>query len=190
MGCFCTFKVWFIFSLSHYIALFNIVLYLSTLYLYPIICYIQHSRLRRPISKIRMILLMDTKIWIVSLIIMFAVRPICTQDAIFKMSSVSPDIYIERERYYLWNKFVQWNLYNDTEKFLLKTHTFHHLSVKVFTKSCLFSQSWKTTCLERPQNLMPYGALYRFHCISRHGIVLSYRWEHSTMSADTKWFQK
>ena len=50
----------------------------------------QHSRLRRPISKIRMILLMDTNIWIISLKIMFAVRPICAQDAIFKMSSVSP----------------------------------------------------------------------------------------------------
>ena len=31
------------------------------------------------------ILLMDAKIWMVSLMIMFAVRPICTQDAIFKM---------------------------------------------------------------------------------------------------------
>ena len=51
----------------------------------------QRSRLRHPISKIRMILLMDAKIWIISLIIMFAVHPICAQDAIFKMSSVSPD---------------------------------------------------------------------------------------------------
>ena len=33
---------------------------------------------------------MDVKIWMVSLIIMFAVHPICTQDAIFKKSSVSP----------------------------------------------------------------------------------------------------
>ena len=56
-------------------------------------CIYQRSRLRRPISKIRMILLMDAKISIVTKIIMFAVRPICTQDAIFKMSSVSPDIY-------------------------------------------------------------------------------------------------
>ena len=33
---------------------------------------------------------MDSKIWMVSLIIMFAVRPIWAQDAIFKMSRVSP----------------------------------------------------------------------------------------------------
>ena len=50
----------------------------------------QHSRLHCPISKIRMILLMGTKIWMTSLIIMFAVRPICIQDSIFKMSSESP----------------------------------------------------------------------------------------------------
>ena len=56
--------------------------------------YIQRSRLRRPISKIRMILLMDAKTWMTSLIIMFAVRPICLQDSIFKMSSESPDMYI------------------------------------------------------------------------------------------------
>ena len=36
----------------------------------------QHSRLRRPISKIRMILLMEAKIWMTSLIIMFAQHPI------------------------------------------------------------------------------------------------------------------
>ena len=47
------------------------------------------------ISKIRMILLMDSKIWMVSLIIMFAVRPICTRDAIFKISSVSPVIMFD-----------------------------------------------------------------------------------------------
>ena len=50
----------------------------------------QRSRLSRPISKIRMILLMDAKIWMTSLIIMFAVRAICIQDSIFKMSSESP----------------------------------------------------------------------------------------------------
>ena len=44
----------------------------------------QRSRLRCPISKISMILPMEAKIWMASLIIMFAVRPICTQDAIFK----------------------------------------------------------------------------------------------------------
>ena len=33
---------------------------------------------------------MDAKIWMTSLIIMFAVRPICVQDSIFKMSSESP----------------------------------------------------------------------------------------------------
>ena len=51
----------------------------------------QRSRLRRPISKIHMILLMDAKTWMTSLIIMFAVRPICVQDSIFKMSSESPE---------------------------------------------------------------------------------------------------
>ena len=53
---------------------------------------IQRSRLHRPISKIRMILLMDAKIWMTSSIIMFAVRPIFIQDSIFKMSSDSPGI--------------------------------------------------------------------------------------------------
>ena len=52
--------------------------------------FIQRSRLRRPISKIRMVLLMDAKIWMTSLIIMFAVRPTCVQDSLFKMSSESP----------------------------------------------------------------------------------------------------
>ena len=33
---------------------------------------------------------MDAKTWMTSLIIMFAVRPICVQDSIFKMSSESP----------------------------------------------------------------------------------------------------
>ena len=47
-------------------------------------------RLHCPISKICTILLMNPKTWMVSLIIMFAVSPICAQDAIFKMSSVSP----------------------------------------------------------------------------------------------------
>ena len=50
----------------------------------------QRSRLRRPISKIRMVLLMDAKIWMTSLISMFAVRPTCVQDSLFKMSSESP----------------------------------------------------------------------------------------------------
>ena len=36
----------------------------------------------------------DAKIWIVSLMIMFAVRPVWAQDAIFKMSSVSPEKYL------------------------------------------------------------------------------------------------
>ena len=53
---------------------------------------IQRSRLRRPISKISMILLIDAKTWMTSLIIMFAVRSICVQDSIFKMSSESPVI--------------------------------------------------------------------------------------------------
>ena len=51
---------------------------------------IQRSRLHRPISKIRMIWQMDAKTWMTSLIIMFAVRPICVQDSIFKTSSESP----------------------------------------------------------------------------------------------------
>ena len=54
--------------------------------------HLQRSRLRRPISKIRMVLLMDAKIWMTSLIIMFAVRPTCVQDSLFKMSSESPDL--------------------------------------------------------------------------------------------------
>ena len=32
---------------------------------------------------------------------------------------------------------LQWNLYNETGKVLLKTHKFHHLSGTVFTKSFL-----------------------------------------------------
>ena len=44
---------------------------------------------------------MDTKIWMVSLIIMFAVRPICAQDAIFKMSSVSPGWLIIYSIFYM-----------------------------------------------------------------------------------------
>ena len=54
----------------------------------------QRSRLRRPISKIRMILLMDAKTSMISLIIMFAVHPICVQDSIFKMSSESSDRWL------------------------------------------------------------------------------------------------
>ena len=65
-------------------------------------CIYQRSRLRRPISKIRMILLMDAKISIVTKIIMFAVRPMCTQDAIFKMSSVSPDICTTQLQWCNW----------------------------------------------------------------------------------------
>ena len=57
---------------------------------------------------------------------------------------------------------MQWNLYNETREVLLKTHKFCHLSGTVFIKSCLSSLSWKTTCLERPQNSVV--ALYRFHC--------------------------
>ena len=59
----------------------------------------QRSWLRRPISKIRMILLMDAKIWMAPLMIMFAVRPICVQDSIFKMSGESPDRRVVRNRY-------------------------------------------------------------------------------------------
>ena len=64
---------------------------------------------------------------------------------------------------FLWF-MIEWNLYHMTRKVLLKTHKFHHLLSTVFTISCLFSLSWETTCLERPQNLVV--ALYRFHCIT------------------------
>ena len=66
----------------------------------------------------------------------------------------------------LWSPgsfIIQWNLYNETGKVLLKTHKYHHSPDTVLTKSCLFSLPWKTTCLERPQNLVV--ALYRFYCI-------------------------
>ena len=51
-------------------------------------------------------------------------------------------------------------MYNETKEVLLKTHTFCNLAGTVFTKSCLFSLSWRTTCLERPQNLVV--ALYMY----------------------------
>ena len=51
---------------------------------------------------------------------------------------------------------VQSNLYNETREDLLKTQRFCNLSVTVFTKSCLFSLSWKTTYLERPSNLKSF----------------------------------
>ena len=57
---------------------------------------------------------------------------------------------------------VQWNLYNKTGKLLTKTHKIYHLCGTVFTKACLFSLSWETTCLERPQYLVV--VLYSFHC--------------------------
>ena len=53
-------------------------------------------------------------------------------------------------------------VHNETREVLLKTHKFHHLPGPVFPNSCLFSLPWKTTCLERPQNLVVM--LYRFHC--------------------------
>ena len=42
----------------------------------------------------------------------------------------------------------QWNLYTKTGKVLLK-HKIIHSPGTVFTKSCLFSLPWKTTCLGR-----------------------------------------
>ena len=39
------------------------------------------------------------KIWMISLIIMFAVRPICIRNSIFKMSSSSPD---KEQFIFLW----------------------------------------------------------------------------------------
>ena len=59
---------------------------------------------------------------------------------------------------------LQRNLYNATGEVLLKAHKFYQLCVMVFTKSCLFSLSWKPTCLERPHNLVV--VLYRFYCTS------------------------
>ena len=50
----------------------------------------QCSRWRRPVNKMRMFLQMDAKIWTISVVIMFAVRPICIQDSIFKKSNASP----------------------------------------------------------------------------------------------------
>ena len=49
----------------------------------------QCSRWHHPISKICRFLLMDEKIWMISLIIMFALGPICVQDSVFKMYSLS-----------------------------------------------------------------------------------------------------
>ena len=46
--------------------------------------------------------------------------------------------------------------------FTTKTHKFRHWTGTVFTKSCSFSLSWKTTCFERPQRSAV--ALYRFYC--------------------------
>ena len=59
--------------------------------------------------------------------------------------------------------YKQWKLYNDIRKVVLKPNKFHHLPGMVVTKSCLFSLSWNTICLERPQNWAV--ALYRFSCI-------------------------
>ena len=67
---------------------------------------------------------------------------------------------------------MQWNLYayNEAGEVLLKTH---HLPGMVFTKSCLFSLSWKTTCLKRPQNWVV--ALYRvFWIINTISLASSY----------------
>ena len=69
----------------------------------------QRSRLRRLISKIRTILLMDAKIWMTSLIIIFAVRPICNQDSIFIMSSESPDQAITRTSVDMWYAKFSWS---------------------------------------------------------------------------------
>ena len=44
-------------------------------------------------------------------------------------------------------KDIQWNLYNETGKVLLKRHKFHHLPATVFTISCFFSLSWETLVL-------------------------------------------
>ena len=61
---------------------------------------------------------------------------------------------------------LQWNLYNETGKVLLKPHKFHHLSHMVFTKIMFFLSVMSDHCLERPQNLVV--DLYRFHCKYSH----------------------
>ena len=58
-----------------------------------------------PISKICMFLLMDAKISMISLIIVFAMHPICFQDFIFKMSSTSPGNHWQFD--YLFNSLFE-----------------------------------------------------------------------------------
>ena len=92
---------------------------------------IQRSRLRRPISKIRMILLMDAKIWMTSLIIMFAMHPICVQDSIFKMSSESPGhswfyipIFQPQHNTCNWNTDCVWNICFLNHLIFMEVHKF------------------------------------------------------------------
>ena len=47
---------------------------------------------------------------------------------------------------------IQWNMGNQPTEVLLKTHQFCYLPCMDTNKWCLFSLSWKTTCLERPYN--------------------------------------
>ena len=56
-----------------------------------IICYSARDK-AIPLAKYACFWQMDAKIWMISLIIMLAVRPICVQDSFFKMSSSSPDV--------------------------------------------------------------------------------------------------
>ena len=81
---------------------------------------------------------------------------------------------------------IQWNLCNEKGEILLKTHKFCNLPGIVFTtvtKSCLFSLSWKTTCLERPQNLVV--ALYRFHCITSNACEQQHSYKN--VGTSSKW---
>ena len=56
-----------------------------------------------------MVLLMDAKIWMTSLIIMFAVRPTCVQDSLFKMSSESPALSLDPHWTYFWKHYIYYN---------------------------------------------------------------------------------
>ena len=78
----------------------------------------QRSRLCRPNSKIRMILLMEAKIWLTCLIIMFTVHPICVQDSIFKMSSPSESPETTLLNAFSWMKMYEFQLKFHSSLFL------------------------------------------------------------------------
>ena len=83
---------------------------MNTRLLKQVLHILQRSRLRRPISKIRMVLPRDAIIWMTSLMIMFAVRPTCVQDSLFKMSSESPVLVHYMETNFVIDAMVQLEL--------------------------------------------------------------------------------